>query len=69
MEVNAKDFVIFENDRMGKDNVYKLDSRKTRKELKWKAKVSIKKGIDKTINYINNNFEKLKKEKINFKIN
>ena len=69
MKVNVKDSVIFENDRMGKDDVYKLDSRKTRKELKWKAKVSIKKGINKTINYINNNFEKLKKEKINFKIN
>ena len=69
MKVNVNDFVFFENDRMGKDNVYKVDSRKTRKELKWKAKVSLKKGINKTINYINNNFEKLKKEKINFKLN
>ena len=46
-----------------------LDDSLIRKELKWKAKIPIKKGINKTINYITNNFEKLKKEKINFKIN
>ena len=68
MKVNFKDCVIFENDRIGKDSVYKLDSKKTKKELKWKAKVTIKEGISKTIKYINKNFEKLKKEKINFKI-
>ena len=69
MKVNFKDFVIFENDRMGKDSVYKLDSKKTRKELKWETKVSIREGISKTIKYINKNFQKLKKEKINFRIN
>ena len=69
MNVSVRDFILFEKDRPGKDSIYKLDSKKTRKELNWKANVSLKNGIYQVIKYINMNFHSLKKSKLKFKIN
>ena len=69
MNVSVKDFTLFEKDRPGKDSIYKLDSKKTRKELNWKANISLKNGIHQVIKYINRNFHNLKNSKLEFKIN
>ena len=49
-------------DRVGKDASYKLDSNKIRKELSWKEEISLDKGIDDTIAWVEKNFEKLRNE-------
>ena len=69
MNVDINTVVRFENDRSGKDYVYKLNSLRTQNELGWKAKVSLKVGISKVIEYMNLNFHKIKNIKLNFKIN
>ena len=68
MNINYKNLVISNKDRIGKDKIYKLNSNKTRKELNWNMSVAFDKGIRKSINYINDNFDCIKKESMNFKL-
>lgn len=49
MEKNVK--VKFVKDRPGHDLKYALNSKKIFKKLKWKAKMSIDKGLSKTIDW------------------
>jgi dTDP-glucose 4,6-dehydratase len=44
---NFNSFVKFRKDRLGKDYCYKLDCRKTKKELDWKSSVDLSEGITK----------------------
>ena len=53
--------LLFVKDRPGHDFRYALNSNKIKKNLKWKAKIKIKKGLEKTfmwylsnINYFSN---------------
>ena len=50
---NYQNFVKFRKDRIGKDKSYKLSCIKTIKELKWKPKYKLKKGIKMIIDYHN----------------
>ena len=68
MNTNYKNLVISKKDRIGKDKIYKLNSNKTRKKLNWNMSVAFDRGIRKTINYINDNFDCIKKESMNFKL-
>ena len=68
MNINYKNLVISKKDRIGKDRIYKLSSYKTEKQLDWSASVTFDDGIKKTINYINDNFDCIKKESMNFKL-
>lgn len=54
-------------ERMGKDYAYKLSSMKLTKELKWKPRTSLKTGIEETIEWIEKNFKKFKKNKTEYK--
>ena len=58
--------VRISHDRIGKDSYYNLDSKKIRGKLNWKAKVDIDTGLKKTLNWIDDNFVSLKKEKLNY---
>ena len=53
-------------DRAGKDDAYLLDSGKAKKEFDWEPKVSLEKGIDETIDWVQNNFDGLIKENIEY---
>ena len=48
---NPDDHISFVEDRLGHDFRYAIDNDKIVKELKWKPKTSLKKGLLKTINY------------------
>ena len=60
--------IKFVKDRPGHDKRYAIDSSKIRKELKWKYKISLRKGLEKTFRwYLNNQnyFKQISKNNIN----
>ena len=56
-------------ERAGKDYIYKLSTKITRKKLMWKPKISIKKGITKSILFYDKHYRKIKLNEMNFKFN
>jgi len=68
MQVNFDDIVEIKKDRLGKDKIYKLYSKNTRKELNWTTQYSIDFGIKKVIEYVNNNYKYIKNESMEFAI-
>lgn len=63
---NFNNLVNISKDRIGKDDTYNLSSKKIRKELNWKPVINIDEGIKKTLNWIDDNYAILKKEKTNY---
>lgn len=63
---NKNNIKIEKNDRLGKDKAYFLISKHSRKKLKWKHKISIDEGIKDTLDWVNNNFNFLKKNKLKY---
>jgi dTDP-glucose 4,6-dehydratase len=64
--LNSKSLIKFVKDRPGHDFRYALDNKKIFKNLKWKAKVTLYKGLSQTFNwYINNKafFNSISKKK------
>ena len=55
-------------DRIGKDNIYKLNSDYTKKKLKWRSKVSLLKGIEETIKFYDIHYKSLLNQTMEFKI-
>ena len=62
MKADFTKLVEIVDDRPGKDAAYLLNSDKLRKQLNWKDHISLKDGIGETIDWINDNFEELKKQ-------
>lgn len=60
--VNFDECVKTTEDRLGKDSAYLLDSTKLRETLHWKDKISLDEGIERTIAWVENNLENLKKQ-------
>jgi len=65
-KTNFNNLTNMTKDRIGKDNLYNLNSTKIKKELKWKSKINIDEGLRKTLQWIDNNFSNLSKEKANY---
>lgn len=59
--ISYKKFVINDKDRRGKDHSYKLSSSKIRKELMWSDKISLDKGLNRTLLWIKDNYKELNK--------
>ena len=60
--------IKFVKDRPGHDKRYAINSKKIKRELKWKHKISLLQGLNKTFNwYLNNKnyFKKISKKNIN----
>ncbi len=67
MKLDYRKNIEFIKDRIGKDLLYDLSSKKLRKKIGWKPKVNLKKGILNTINWIEHNYKNLKKIKTDYK--
>ena len=52
----SSDLIEFVEDRPGHDQRYSLDSTKIKNELGWSTKINFKDGINKTIEWYENNF-------------
>lgn len=53
----SEDLIEFVKDRAGHDRRYATDSSKARRELGWKAEVSLEEGLQKTLDWFENNQE------------
>jgi len=62
MKVDFTKLVEIVDERPGKDAAYLLDSSKLRKELGWVDCIGLEEGISEIIDWVNNNFEELKKQ-------
>jgi len=60
MNYNFNSLIKITSDRKGKDKMYFMNSNKANTILKWKNKVSLDNGLDKTISFMINNFNKIK---------
>ena len=48
-------------DRPGKDQTYSLNSNKIYKEMNWKSEISLKKGVQETLDWLLKNIKVIKK--------
>ncbi len=62
MKADFTKLVEIVDERPGKDAAYLLDSSKLRKELGWADRIGLEDGIHETIDWVNDNFEELKKQ-------
>ena len=65
--VSKKNKIEFVTDRPGHDERYALDSKRIKRELKWKHKVSVSRGLENTFEWYKNNlgyFKKISKKNI-----
>ena len=61
VQITQKNKIKFVTDRPGHDERYALDSSRIKREIKWKHKVSVSKGLENTFNWYKNNFGYFKK--------
>lgn len=52
--------------RLGLDDAYILDSTKAENEFNWKPKIGIDDGIDEVIKWVNDNFDDISKESLEY---
>lgn len=53
-------------ERLGQDKAYVIDSSKARREFGWRPVIGIDEGIQKVVDWINGNWEAVKKEPLEF---
>ena len=68
MNKNYNNLIKRVKDRVGKDEIYILDSSFTKKKLKWSANTTLQNGIKETILFYEKNYNFLKNKKLNYKI-
>jgi dTDP-glucose 4,6-dehydratase len=61
-----EDHVEVVGERLGKDAAYQLDSTKLRNELGWTDQISLERGIEQTIEWVDRFFDVLKAEQMNY---
>ena len=66
MDVRFKDHVDVAEERLGKDSAYLLDSSKVRNTLGWQDQVSLKEGVLTVLQWIEKNFDILKKQSLDY---
>ena len=61
-KLSLNQYVKISPDRKGKDSVYSLSSNKIKKEIAWKPEISLKDGLLKTLNWVEQNINIIKKQ-------
>jgi len=59
-------FVNLIDENYGQDSQYSLDATKSKKQLGWKQQIAFKDGIKETINWIEENWEFIKKQPLDY---
>ena len=60
LNIELEDLVEVAPERLGKDYAYQLDSHEIRMELGWTDQVSLSDGLDRVINWVQDNLDELK---------
>ena len=66
MGADFESLVEVSPERPGKDAAYLLDSSKAKNEFGWSPRVTLENGIEETINWVQNNFDELIKEPMEY---
>jgi dTDP-glucose 4,6-dehydratase len=66
MGASFEELVEISPDRPGKDAAYLLDGAKAHNEFGWKPKVSLEEGLDETISWVEDNYDDLSKEPMEY---
>ncbi len=66
LNVNFDKTVEIVGERAGKDAAYLLDSARAHQQLKWQPKVSLDTGVEETVAWVEERFEKLKQMPLNY---
>ena len=64
---NFNEYIFYKKDRIGKDEFYKLSSKKIIKELRWRSTVNISDGIKDAADWIEKNYKSLVTNKLIYK--
>ena len=67
MNKKFSEVIYLERDRLGKDQKYFMNNKKAYKQLKWKNKINLDKGLEKVINWQVLNKKVLHKLKIHYR--
>ena len=59
-------FVNLVDENFGQDSQYSLDATKAKKQLGWKQRVAFADGIKETINWIEENWEFIRKQPLEY---
>jgi dTDP-glucose 4,6-dehydratase len=65
-EADFDEVVEESQERRGKDQAYLLDSSKVRNELNWSDEVKLDSGLDRTLEWIDNNIEVLREHPLDY---
>ena len=60
IDIDFSDLVNISDERLGKDQSYRLESKKMRKQFEWKEKIDINEGIKLTVDWVDQNIDMLK---------
>jgi len=60
INIDFSDLVNISDERLGKDQSYRLESQKMRKQFEWKEKIDINEGIKLTVDWVDKNIDMLK---------
>lgn len=63
---NFNKFIYYKRDRIGKDEFYKLSSKKIIKNLNWKPTITLDDGINDVVEWIQKNYKFLAKNKLTY---
>tara|TARA_A100001015_G_scaffold265576_1_gene314091 strand:+ start:1463 stop:2461 length:999 start_codon:yes stop_codon:yes gene_type:complete len=63
---NFNKYIYYKKDRIGKDEFYKLTSKKIIKKLKWKPTITLGDGINDVVEWIQKNYKFLAKNKLTY---
>lgn len=66
MGANFEDVIEEGEERLGKDQEYLLGSDKIRGAIEWEEKITLKKGIKETIEWVERNFETMDRLEMNY---
>lgn len=66
MNVKFDDVVEIVGERLGQDKAYVIDSTKARETLNWSPKISLEKGIEDTIQWVEESFNDMKQESLEY---
>lgn len=66
MKVRFNDVVEVVGERLGQDKAYIIDSSKARGMFHWKPTISLEEGISDTIEWVNENFQEMSKEPLDY---
>jgi dTDP-glucose 4,6-dehydratase len=61
-KISPKNLVKISSDRIGKDSLYSLSSKKIKSELNWKPEINLKDGLLKTLEWAEKNISILKNQ-------